>query len=136
VGPQPGPFTEDDIDRDVRRDLDAWQRSGEIRLTGRDGPREFPVTRAEAQATLQAFVRDRPAFRAAAGRHACRRPGDGAQLALGPIGWRDYVWQLYWHFGEVYRRRNALRAHTPLPSWFTGLDAESVSARCLSDALA
>jgi deoxyribodipyrimidine photolyase-related protein len=171
--PPPEPFTEDDIDSEVRRDLDAWQRSGEIRLTGRDGPREFPVTRAEAQTALQAFVRDRlPLF----------GPQQDAMLAADPvmahsllsaalnlglldpvecahaaedayragrvplasaegfirqlIGWRDYVWQLYWHFGDDYRHRNALRAHTPLPSWFTGLDAESVSARCLSDALA
>jgi deoxyribodipyrimidine photolyase-related protein len=33
------------------------------------------------------------------------------------IGWRDYVWHLYWHFGADYRHRNALRARTPLPDW-------------------
>jgi len=55
--------TEDEVDAHVRRDLDAWQRSGDVRLTGEDGPREFPVTRAEALAALRAFVRDRlPAF--------------------------------------------------------------------------
>jgi deoxyribodipyrimidine photolyase-related protein len=52
------------------------------------------------------------------------------------IGWRDYVWHLYWHFGEGYRHRNALRAHTPLPDWFANLDADAVRARCLKDALA
>ena len=26
------------------------------------------------------------------------------------IGWRDYIWHLYWYFGEDYRRRNALEA--------------------------
>jgi hypothetical protein len=52
------------------------------------------------------------------------------------IGWRDYVWHLYWHLGEGYRHRNALRARTPRPDWFTQLDADAVQARCLSDALA
>jgi deoxyribodipyrimidine photolyase-related protein len=32
------------------------------------------------------------------------------------IGWRDYVWHLYRRFGADYRRRNALRARTPLPT--------------------
>jgi deoxyribodipyrimidine photolyase-related protein len=74
--PPPGPFPEDDIDREVRRDLDAWQRSGEVRLTGRDGPREFPVTRAEAQAALRDFVRDRlPVF----------GPQQDAMLAADPV---------------------------------------------------
>jgi deoxyribodipyrimidine photolyase-related protein len=171
--PPPAPFTEDDIDREVRRDLDAWQRSGEVRLTGRDGPREFPVTRAEAQAALRAFVRDRlPLFgpqqdamlaadpvmahsllSAALNlglldpvecAHAAEDAYRAGQVPLASaegfirqlIGWRDYGWQLYWHFGDGYRRRNALGARTPLPSWFTDLDAEAVSARCLSDALA
>jgi deoxyribodipyrimidine photolyase-like uncharacterized protein len=52
------------------------------------------------------------------------------------IGWRDYVWHLYWHLGPDYRQRNALRARTPLPGWFTSLDADAVQARCLKDALA
>jgi deoxyribodipyrimidine photolyase-related protein len=53
------------------------------------------------------------------------------------VGWREYVWQLYWHFGEDYRHRNALQAHAPLPSWWLDLDAAgSVGARCLADALA
>ena len=52
------------------------------------------------------------------------------------IGWRDYVWQLYWHFGPDYRHRNALQARRTLPDWFTELDADAVTARCLSDALA
>jgi deoxyribodipyrimidine photolyase-related protein len=52
------------------------------------------------------------------------------------LGWRDYVWNVYWHFGEDYRARNALRAHEPLPAWFLELDADAVEARCLSDVLA
>jgi deoxyribodipyrimidine photolyase-related protein len=52
------------------------------------------------------------------------------------IGWRDYVWHVYWHFGPAYRRRNALRAHAGLPEWFAELDADAVEARCLRDVLA
>ncbi|MFE3265523.1 cryptochrome/photolyase family protein [Streptomyces sp. NPDC059215] len=51
-------------------------------------------------------------------------------------GWREYVWHLYWHFGEDYRHRNALRHTAPLPDWFLGLDADAVTARCLSTVLA
>jgi len=29
------------------------------------------------------------------------------------IGWRDYVWNLYWFLGPDHRRRNALRARQP-----------------------
>ena len=51
------------------------------------------------------------------------------------LGWREYVWQLYWRFGRGYSRRNALRAHTPLPDWWRELDADAVTAKCLSTAL-
>ncbi|WP_432096485.1 cryptochrome/photolyase family protein [Streptomyces sp. bgisy100] len=51
-------------------------------------------------------------------------------------GWREYVWQVYWHFGPRYREGNALRHHRPLPGWFTELDADAVTARCLSGVLA
>lgn len=52
------------------------------------------------------------------------------------IGWRDYVWHVYWHFGRNYRRHNALQARTELPDWFAELDADAVEARCLKDVLA
>ncbi|WP_224389479.1 cryptochrome/photolyase family protein [Pseudonocardia sp. ICBG1293] len=52
------------------------------------------------------------------------------------IGWREYVWQLYWRFGRGYTRRNHLRARSPLPDWWTELDADAVTANCLSHALA
>ncbi|GAA2600151.1 cryptochrome/photolyase family protein [Winogradskya consettensis] len=52
------------------------------------------------------------------------------------IGWRDFVWHLYWHFEPGYHRSNKLGATTPLPKWFTELDADAVEARCLSDVLA
>jgi len=51
------------------------------------------------------------------------------------LGWREYVWQLYWRFGRGYQRRNALEARTPLPDWWTDLDAGAVTAKCLSTAL-
>ncbi|MER6490866.1 cryptochrome/photolyase family protein [Streptomyces griseorubiginosus] len=51
-------------------------------------------------------------------------------------GWREYVWQLYWYFGEDYRHRNALGHRAPLPEWFLELDADAVTARCLSTVLA
>ena len=51
------------------------------------------------------------------------------------LGWREYMWQLYWRFGRGYLRRNALRAHAPLPDWWAELDADAVTARCLRTAL-
>ncbi|MEO6879322.1 MAG: cryptochrome/photolyase family protein, partial [Mycobacteriaceae bacterium] len=50
------------------------------------------------------------------------------------LGWREYVWHLYWHLGEDYLDRNALAARTPLPDWLTELDGDAVTAACLSDA--
>ncbi len=52
------------------------------------------------------------------------------------LGWREYIWQLYWHFGPDYLDSNHLGAHTPLPDWWTHLDADAVDAACLHDALA
>ena len=51
------------------------------------------------------------------------------------VGWRDYVWHLYWHLGQDYRRRNELGARGALPAWFADLDADAVDARCLRHAL-
>ena len=51
------------------------------------------------------------------------------------LGWREYMWHLYWHFVPAYLRRNALRAHTPLPDWWVSLDADAVTAACLRSAL-
>jgi deoxyribodipyrimidine photolyase-related protein len=52
------------------------------------------------------------------------------------IGWREYVWHLYWYLGADYAKSNALNATKPLPTWFAELRAEDVKARCLSHALA
>ncbi len=52
------------------------------------------------------------------------------------MGWRDYVWHLYWHFGPTYvDESNSLDAHTPLPDWFSELRPDDVRARCLHVAL-
>ncbi|WP_411079513.1 cryptochrome/photolyase family protein [Streptomyces sp. cmx-18-6] len=170
-----GPWqpTEDEIDEEVRRDLDRWERDGDVSFVGRDGPRRFPATRREALSALRRFVTHRLAD---FGRY------EDAMLAADPVmshsllsaplnlglldpaecveraerayragdaplnsvegfvrqiaGWREYVWHLYWHFGEDYRHRNALRHTAPLPDWFLDLDADAVTANCLSTALA
>jgi deoxyribodipyrimidine photolyase-related protein len=170
--PEPLWPAEDDIDEQVRADLDAWQGDG-VQFAGRDGPRRFAATGGEARAALADFVAHRlPLFGryedamlagdpwmahsllsvpmnlgllhpldAAAAVARAHRDGD-APLAAAEgfirqvIGWRDYVWHLYWHFPDDYRGRNALDARTPLPQWWADLDAEAVDAACLSSALA
>ncbi|MGW4808264.1 cryptochrome/photolyase family protein [Kitasatospora sp. NPDC004272] len=54
--PPPRWPAEDEIDEQVRADLDRWERSGEVRFVGRDGPRRFAVTRAEALRALEHFA--------------------------------------------------------------------------------
>ncbi|HYP46073.1 MAG TPA: cryptochrome/photolyase family protein, partial [Propionibacteriaceae bacterium] len=51
------------------------------------------------------------------------------------IGWRDYVWNLYWHLGEEYRDSNELAANGDLPAWFSELDPSGTDAACLTWAL-
>ncbi len=53
------------------------------------------------------------------------------------LGWRDYMWHLYWHFGpDVRARTTSSRPHAPLPDWWKTLDADEVTAECLRQALA
>jgi deoxyribodipyrimidine photolyase-related protein len=171
--PAPWRPEEDEIDEQVRADLDRWERDGSVAFVGRDGPREFPVTATEAQAALRVFIRNRlphfghhedamlsgdrfmahsllsapmnlglldPLECAYAAEDAYRAGHAGLASVEGfvrqLIGWRDYVWHVYWHFGQDYRRRNALQAHRRLPKWFTDLDADAVDAHCLKDVLA
>jgi len=171
----PAPYLprEDDIDAQVREDLDRWEREGIASFVGADGTREFAVTRAEALDAFEVFLRRRlPHF----------GPHEDAMLAADPwmahsllsapmnlglldprecaeaaeaeyragraplpsvegyirqlIGWRDYIWNLYWYFGDAYRGNNELDAHAALPTWFAGLDANAVEAACLRDVLA
>jgi deoxyribodipyrimidine photolyase-related protein len=52
------------------------------------------------------------------------------------IGWRDFVWHLYWHLPASYRDMNELDAGEPVPDWFANLESDSVDAACLSHILA
>lgn len=164
--------TEDDVDAQVREDLDRWERDGDVEFIGRDNPRIFPATRREALAALDHFVEHRLADFGA--HEDAILEGDpwmahslvSAPMNLGlldpievveraeaayrsgaaPIasvegfvrqvlGWRDYVWHVYWHMGDDYRRENGLGARERLPQWFAGLDGAATDARCLSHTL-
>jgi deoxyribodipyrimidine photolyase-related protein len=57
--PDPWWPVEDDIDDEVRADLDRWQSEGIVQLVGDDGPRRFAATPAEADAALEDFVESR-----------------------------------------------------------------------------
>jgi len=164
---------EDEIDERVRADLNRWERDGSMSFVGRDGPREFAVTRDEAQAAFDLFMRERlPHFGPYEDAMLKADPWmshsllsapmnlglldplecayaaqDAYRSGLAPlnsvegyvrqlIGWRDYIWHVYWHFGDEYRRRNALAARKKVPSWFAELDADAVEAACLRDTLA
>ena len=163
--PDPWWPDEDEIDEQVRADLDRLAADG-VEFIGADGPRLFAATRAEALAALSHFIEHRlPTF----GRYEdAMMSGDrwmshsllSAPLNLGlldplevvraaedayaeghaPIasvegfvrqivGWRDYIWHLYWYLGEDYRSRNELGARHPLPSWFAGLDPDVAPRR-------
>ena len=50
------------------------------------------------------------------------------------LGWREYVWGLYWWWGPSYRDQNALGATDPLPPSFTG--AAPTRMRCVATTLA
>jgi len=171
--PEPWWPVEDDIDEQVRADLDQWSRDG-IHLVGSDGPRRFAATREEAVAALEDFAEHRlplfgPYEDAALSQdwvmahslisvpmnlglldprevieRVVRAYVDGSAplssvegFVRQVLGWRDYVWHLYWHLGPDYLSSNTLAANTPLPDWFHSLDADkTVRARCLSTALA
>ena len=166
----PAPYRprEDDIDAEVRRDLDAMN----LDTVGADGPRLFAVTPAEAKRALARFIEHRlPTF----GRYEDAIMGDdwamshsllSVPLNLGVLhpldavdaaerayrdgsaplaavegfirqilGWREYMWHLYWHFGPDYTDNNELSARGKLPDWWADLDADAVTAACLHDAL-
>jgi deoxyribodipyrimidine photolyase-related protein len=48
------------------------------------------------------------------------------------IGWREFVWGLYWHQGARWQRMNALRARRPLPQ---ALWSGQTEMRCVADAV-
>lgn len=47
---------EDEIDGEVRADLDRWVEEGAVKLVGADGPRRFAVTETEAGLALDDFL--------------------------------------------------------------------------------
>lgn len=47
--PDPWWPTEDEVDDEVRHDLDRWERDGDVRFVGRDDTRRFAVTADEAR---------------------------------------------------------------------------------------
>lgn len=52
------------------------------------------------------------------------------------VGWREWVWHLYWWLGEDYVERSNHLGHTaPLPSWWQALDSGAVSSACLRQVL-
>lgn len=167
----PAPYKprEDDIDDQVRHDLDRM----DLDTVGRDGPRLFAITPAEAKRALARFIEHRlPAFgtyedaimrddwamahsllsvplnlgvlhpldaveaaeQAYRDDHAPLPAVEGFIRQI--LGWREYMWHLYWHFGPGYMRENELQARTHLPDWFADLDADQVTAQCLHHALA
>ncbi len=171
--PEPWWPGEDEIDAQVREDLDRWERDGSVSFVGDDGPRWAPATRWEAQAALAHFVEHRladfgptedamlaadpwmahsalsPALNLGllhplecvhAAEQAYRSGGAPLNSVEGYVrqvlGWREYVWSLYWQVPEGYRDRNHLDAGRDLPEWFRALDAGSeVTANCLSSVL-
>ena len=171
--PDPWWPDEDDIDAEVRADLDRWQAEGSVRLVGDDGPRRFAATGAEAASALEDFIVNRlsdfgpfedatltgdwtmahsllsapmnlglldpraVADAAAAEYTAGRAPLSSVEGFVRQIvGWRDYIWHLYWHLGEGYSaEHNALKATTPLPDAFLTLEAAAIEANCLSQTI-
>lgn len=57
--PDPWWPVEDEIDDEVRADLDRWQAEGRIHLRGADAPRRFAATAAEAELALADFIESR-----------------------------------------------------------------------------
>ncbi len=51
------------------------------------------------------------------------------------IGWRDWMWHLYWHLGEDYVHRNQLNARRRVPDSWWELDPDAIQANCLSSVI-
>lgn len=170
----PEPFfpEEDEIDEQVRWDLNQLEKSGKAQFSGIDGPRAFAATRTEALMALERFIDTRLATfgpyedavdenswvmshsllsvpmnlglldplevanAADIAYQSGRIPLSSAEGFIRQIiGWRDYVWHLYWHFGEDYLDRNELNAKRPLPASWLDLDGSKSKARCVSSTL-
>lgn len=169
--PDPWQPVEDEVDAQVRADLDRWEREG-ITFLGADGPRRFAVTRSEALTALEDFVGNRltlfgpyedavlsdDAFmahsllsvplnlgllhpREVVGRVLDELREERASIASVEgfvrqvIGWREYVWHLYWHLGDEYEHSNALNADVIPPAWFLEARSQEIDAYCLKRSL-
>ncbi len=165
-----GPWlpAEDEIDQQVRRELDELEKTG-VRFIGKDGPRKFAGTREQALQALAHFIEHRldlfgpyedavdqrnwsmshsllsapmnlglldPLEVVREAENAYRSGKARLQSVEGfirqIIGWRDYVWHLYWQFGQDYVTNNSLAADKPLPSFMIELSEEGLEAKCLS----
>lgn len=51
------------------------------------------------------------------------------------VGWRDYVWHLYWHFGTDYKFKNELQANKPLIAGWDDLVPAEITANCVSSSI-
>ena len=170
----PAPYRpiEDELDNQVRAELDALEKNGKATFIGLDGQRIFPGDRDQALAALNDFIANRldlfgpyedamdnrdwtmahsmlsvpmnlgllsplevvnaavDAYRSGSARLASVE-GFVRQI----IGWRDYVWQLYWHFDKDYQNLNELGATAEIPAGWQDLTAKGIDANCLSSTL-
>ena len=161
--PRPYRPREDEIDEEVRSDLDRMT----LDTWGEDGMRLFAATRDEAKRALGDFIGKRlhnfgryqdalihgesfnwhsmlsvplnlgllgPLECAQAAERAYRAGDVPIESAEGfirqVIGWREYVWGVYWLRGRQWRRMNALRADREVPHAFWGGPTDM---RCLAD---
>lgn len=169
--PPPWEPVEDELDDQVRSDLDRLASSG-VRFIGSDGPRKFAATRAEAESALAHFLEHRldlfgpyedavdendwamshsllsvpmnlglldPVEVAQAAEQAYLTGRARLESVEGfvrqIIGWRDYVWHLYWHLGPNYDSSNYLGANVEPPEQLLNLEFEAFESRCLSSSL-
>ena len=51
------------------------------------------------------------------------------------MGWRDWVWHLYWNQGRNATSSNFFSHDAELPEWWQNLDATDVRSRCVSQVI-
>ncbi|MCF8549260.1 MAG: cryptochrome/photolyase family protein [Pontimonas sp.] len=51
------------------------------------------------------------------------------------MGWRDWVWHLYWHLGADFVDSNYLGHREELPTWWSELDSTDIRSRCVGHVL-
>jgi deoxyribodipyrimidine photolyase-related protein len=51
------------------------------------------------------------------------------------MGWRDWVWHLYWHLGPDFVDTNYLAQQEPLPAAFGDLDSTTLHSKCVAQVL-